>query len=133
MPAAFDPSAFLDRLLAVLVALFGASARVVGRIAGLRGRVRAGFARLVAERARRGQPLAWWGEDADRVDARAARLEWIARDPVKAMRHLSRRARGLFRVRLCAEFAPLAFAPPVLAAPPLAGGLAAVAAPEPET
>lgn len=132
MPPNLVPADFLDRLIAVLVALFGASARVVGRIAGLRGRVRDGFVRLAAARARRGYAIAYLGEDAATVDARVARMEWIARDPVKAMKHLARQVRGLARVRLCAEFAPVSFAPPTLACAVLDSGVG-LAARAPDT
>ena len=63
---------------------------------------------------------------------RFAKMEWIARDPVAAMKHLARQADGLARVRLCAEYAPVSFAPPVLACAALSDGVEGFA-PSPDT
>ncbi|MDX2235623.1 MAG: hypothetical protein NW200_14085 [Hyphomonadaceae bacterium] len=122
-PPPFDIIAWL---IALLTALFGASSACVRRVAAMRGRTRGGFARMARRWLSRGRALAYAGEDDATVEKRIARMEWIARDPVRAMRHLARRADGLLRARLGGVFAPPAFAPPALACAPL---VAAVAGP----
>jgi hypothetical protein len=109
------PLRLIDCLLALLVALFGASARCVARVTAMRGRTRAGFARMLDRRLRRGGAIAYAGEDDATVEKRIARMEWIARDPHKALRHLARRADGLLRARLGGGHAPPSFTPPTLA------------------
>lgn len=127
-PPVASPFDLLARLLTVLIALFGASARCVRRVAGMRGRMRAAFGRLAANWVRRGHALAYAGEDDATVDRRLARMQWMAADPRKALRHLSRRADGLLRARLGGCAAPLSFAPPALACAALGDApLAAVA------
>jgi len=131
-PFALTSSSIVARLLAVLVALFGASAQCVRRVAAMRGRVREGFAHFVTQQLRRGRAIAYAGEDEATVDARIARMEWIARDPVKALRHECRRMRGWLRARLCADMTPVSFAPPVVACAVLAAGAGGFAV-EPDT
>jgi hypothetical protein len=132
-PSALNPADFVARLVTLLAALFGATARCVARLRGMRGRVREGFARLAKTWMERGHALAYLGENDATVDARIARMEWIARDPVKALRHLARRARGFVRaLKVCATVAPVSFAPPSLPTAPLCAG-AEGSAPAPET
>ncbi len=119
-PTPFDIIAWL---VAALTVLFGASASCVRCLAAMRGRARRGFARLAQRWTQRGYAMAYDGEDDATVARRIARMEWMAADPWKALRHLARRARGLLRVRLCAMSAPLSFAPPVIACAPCSAGL----------
>lgn len=124
---AAHPIHIVTRLVLVLIALFGASARCVRRVAAMRGRVRGSFARLLARRVTLGRAMIYEGDDDATVEKRIARMEWIARDPWKALRHLSRQVRGWMRSRLCAEVAPQSFSPPVLACVALADGAGAFA------
>ena len=54
-------------------------------------------------------------EDAESARRRVDMLAWMARDPLAAARRMARRATGVERVRLAAKYAPVSFAPPVLA------------------
>ncbi len=126
------PSNIIAWLVAALTALFGASATCVRLVVSMRGRTRIAFARYAQRWAQRGHAIAYLGEDDATVARRIARMQWMAADPWKALRHLARRADGLLRARLCAMSAPLSFAPPVLACAGLAGGVGAVAL-EPDT
>lgn len=124
-PLAPSPFDIIAWLLALLTALFGRSALCVRRVAAMRGRTRGAFSRMARRWVERGYAIAYAGEDDATVEKRIARMEWIARNPVKALRHLSRRADGLLRARLGGCHAPPSFAPPVLACAPLAAALAA--------
>ncbi len=121
------PTSFniIASLIALLTVLFGASSACVRRVAAMRGRVRSGFARVARRWVARGYALAYEGEDDATVEKRIARMAWIARDPVKAMRHLVRQARGLLRARLGGHAAPPSFALPVLACATLVSAMPA--------
>ncbi len=119
-PSPFDIIAWL---VAVLTALFGASAHCVRLLAAMRGRTRRGFTRLARRWTQRGYAIAYIGEDDATVAKRIARIQWMAADPWKALRHLARRARGLLRAWLCRASAPLSFVPPVQACAPCSAGL----------
>ncbi|MDX2233078.1 MAG: hypothetical protein NW200_01150 [Hyphomonadaceae bacterium] len=114
------PFTIIASLIALLTALFGASSACVRRVAAMRGRTLGGFSRMARRWIARGHAIAYDGEDDATVEKRIARMEWIARNPVKAMRHLARRADGLLRARLGGVFAPPSFAPPILPCPALA-------------
>ncbi len=122
-----SPIAIIAWLLAMLTALFGASAACVRRVAALRGHRRDAFARVARRWTERGNAIAYAGEDDATVARRIARMQWIAADPLKALRHLARRARGLLRARLCGASAPPSFMPPVVACAALADGIGGMA------
>ncbi len=126
------PARIIAFLITVLVAFFGASARCVRRVRGLRGPVRGAFVRVLQGFAARGYALAYVGEDDATVEKRIARMEWIARDPVKALRHLMRLARGFMRARLGGAFAPPEGAPVAVGCGLLAAGADALTL-EPDT
>ena len=73
------------------------------------------FAHLMGLVRKRGWRLRYDGETDATVAARLDTLNWIARDPDKAARHLSRRLRGVKRWRVGAQSAPVSWAPPRLA------------------
>ena len=109
----------LTLLLRWLAALFGARSRPVKIVEGLEGRARDAFARILERYGARGRALMYEGEDEEAVARRLERAAWIARDPVKAFRHLIRSVRGLMRARLGGIVAPPDFAPPAIIAPAL--------------
>jgi hypothetical protein len=78
---------------------------------------------------RRGRRFRYPGESFARAAARLDLVLWIAVAPSKALRHLTRRFRGLARARHLRVMPP-SFAPPRLAPSPLAAacGLRAAAA-----
>ncbi len=131
-PLAPSPANIIAWLLAVLTALYGASARCVRLLASMRGRTRVAFARFAQRWTRAGHALAYAGEDDATVARRIARMQWMAADPWKALRHLARRGDGLLRARLCGMSAPSSFMPPVVMCAALAGGVEGVAR-EPDT
>ena len=104
----------LWRLIRTLLAALGAPVCMIARVwrrdeGGMRR-----FADLLGMVRQRGWLLRYDGEDEAIVAARIDKLDWIARDPVKAMRHLARRLRGWRRWRLGGQEAPVAWTPPVL-------------------
>ena len=104
----------LWRLIRTLFAALGAPVCMVARVwrrdeGGIRR-----FADLLGMVRQRGWLLRYDGEDEAIVAARIDKLNWIARDPVKAMRHLARRLRGWKRWRLAAQEAPVSWTPPKL-------------------
>ena len=126
-----SPFDIIARLIALLIALFGASAKCVARVTAMRGDARRGLAHLLGVCVARGFAFVRAGEDDATVDKRLARLQWIAADPRKAVRHMARRSRGLLRLRLGASAAPRSFDPPRLACAALAdGGEALTAGPD---
>jgi len=129
---ASHPFHIVTRLVLVLVALFGASAQCVLRLAAMRGRVRARFARVLAHHVQRGGAMINAGEDDAATERRVALMEWIARSPWKVLRHVCRQARGHLRFSAAANAAPPSFAPPRLTCAALAEGIGALA-PEPDT
>jgi len=130
MPAAPIP-ALLEILAVLLVALL-APARMLARVAHLDARALAGVRRMLEDRRRRGRALRYEGEDDGVVAARIDRMAWIARDPLKAVRHLSRLYRRVLPLRMAGQACPPGFAPPCVPIPALADGAAAlIAAPEP--
>lgn len=120
----------LSLLLAVLGELFGARSAPTRFLRALEPRVQDALARMIARRGSR--PLIYEGEDAETVRARLERMAWIARDPLKAVRHLSRLYRRVLPLRMAGQACPPGFAPPCVPIPALADGAAAlIAAPEP--
>ncbi|MDX2235166.1 MAG: hypothetical protein NW200_11780 [Hyphomonadaceae bacterium] len=100
------PPALLDQLIAALLAFFGVPVRFALRVLGDCVTVRRRFARLLTVCRRRRIPLRFEGEDEATVQARIALLDWFARDPRKARRHLARRRWGL-RAYFWAQFGPI--------------------------
>ena len=120
----------LWRLIRMLFVALGAPASMVARVWRRDKRHMRGFVRLLQWFQKRGHWLRYDGEDEATVAARIARLDWIARDPKKAARHMARvlmrRGGGGFqRWRLGAQSAPVAWAPrrPAIAALPLSAAL----------
>lgn len=89
------PPALIDQLIATLLAFFGVPVRFALRVLESGIRVRQRFARLLEACKARRIALRYAGEDDATVQARVALLEWFARDPRKARRHLARRRWGL--------------------------------------
>jgi len=129
---ASHPLHIVTRLVLVLVALFGASARCVLRIAAMRGALRKRFARVVTHHVQSGGALIHEDDDDTTVEGRLALMEWIAKNPWKVLRHVCRQARGHLRYSAAADGAPPSFAPPALACAALADGAGAFS-PAPDT
>lgn len=113
-------------LITWLTALFGATSAPVRVLLALGVRARVRFAGVAERWCARGHALAYEGEDAKTVARRLERLAWIARDPLKALRHMTRLTRGLLRARLGGAVAPPDFAPPMLRIPELGAGAEAL-------
>ena len=105
----------LWRLIRSLLAALGAPVCMIARVWRRDDRGMRRFADLLGLVRRRGWVLRRDGEDDATVAARVDKLAWIARDPLKALRHLARRMRGWRRARRGAEVAPVSWTPPVLA------------------
>ena len=93
---------------------------MIARVWRRDGRALRNFAHLLEMARRRGLWLRYRDEDDATVARRIDRLNWIAREPNKAARHLSRRMRGLDRQRAAAQSAPASWTPPLLACAALA-------------
>ena len=104
----------LWRLIRSLFVALGAPAAMVALVWRRDMRAMAGFAHLLQRMRGRGWWLRYDGEDAATVARRIARLEWIARDPQAAVRHMARRLSGHERAR-GAFAAPESWTPPALA------------------
>lgn len=109
----------LLRLIASLFVALFAPAHLLARLGGLNARTLGSVARQLERMKARGQALAYEGDDDATIAARIDRAAWIARDPVRALKHMVRRVRGLARLRF-AMVAPADFTPPRLACAPLA-------------
>jgi hypothetical protein len=69
------------------------------------------LARDLERMAARGEPLRYPGESLKTVAARLDLLVWISADPIKALAHLARRARGWRRHSALGRVAPPTLAP----------------------
>ena len=105
----------LWRLIRSLLVALGAPAAMIARVWRRDTMAMRRFARLLALMRGDGLRLRYADEDGDAAHARVDMLAWIARDPLAAARRMARRATGVERARLAAKYAPVSFAPPVLA------------------
>ena len=105
----------LWRLIRTLLAALGAPVCMIARVWRRDEGAMRRYADLLGLVRQRGWLLRYDGDDDAIVAARIDKLDWIARDPVKAMRHLAQRLRGWKRWRLAAQEAPVSWTPPRLA------------------
>ena len=110
----------LWRLIRLLLVALGAPAALIARVWTRDMPAMRRFARLLALVRGDGLRLRYADDDESAAHARADMLAWMARDPFAAAKRMARRATGLERTRLGAKYAPVSFAPPVLAAIALA-------------
>ncbi len=89
------PTALLDQLIAILLSFFGVPLAFALRVVQRHVSVKRRFARLLEICKHRRIALRYDGEDDATVQARIALLDWLAKDPWKARRHLARRRWGL--------------------------------------
>ena len=105
----------LWRLIRLLLVALGAPAALIARVWRRDTMAMRRFARLLEFARRDGLHLRGADEDKECARLRVDMLAWMARDPLAAARRMARRATGVERVRLAAKYAPVSFAPPVLA------------------
>ncbi|MDX2234378.1 MAG: hypothetical protein NW200_07755 [Hyphomonadaceae bacterium] len=114
-------------LIAVFSALFGAQCAPVRVLRSWDLRMQRAVERMI----QRGRAVLYDGEDEATVTKRLDRMAWIARDPLKAVRHLSRLHRRVLPSPQFSQACPPDFAPPWLAIAPLdVGADALIAAPD---
>ncbi len=110
----------LWRLIRTLLAALGAPACMIARAWRRDERAMRGFVFQLERLKARGRWLRYEGEDDSTVAWRIDRLNWIARDPHKAARHISRHGAGIGRHLYGAMYAPASWTPPLVAQAPLA-------------
>jgi hypothetical protein len=119
--------ALVQFLIGLLSALFGARCAPVRVLRSWDLRMQRAVERMI----QRGRAVMYEGEDEATVTKRLERMAWIARDPMKAARHMSRLYRRHLPLRQFGMACPPDFAPPWLAIAALdLGADALIAAPE---
>lgn len=112
------------RLIAALLVALCAPACMRARMAGLGVIQLHSVLRILLRWKARGRRLRQPGEDLETVRRRIDRIVWIARNPMRALRHMARCLRGLLRARNL-MVVPGAWTPP--ASPPSQAFVAVVA------
>lgn len=87
-------AAWIDRLIACLLAFFGVPLRFAARVLSGRAVVRTRFALLLEDCKHKGRALRLEGESDETVARRIAMMAWLAENPLAAAKHLARQARG---------------------------------------